>query len=229
MNKSPLLKVIRDQLNLLFFRSFKPSLDKHAHVYIAWGLATTWLVGMGRYWDHPNAEAWQYLGLGSVAYVFVLAAIIWLIVLPLEPSNWSYRNVLIFVTLTSLPALLYAIPVERFMSLQGAKIANFWFLAIVAIWRVALLLVFLRRAAKLSRVAAVTACLLPLALIVTVLSGLNLEHAVFQFMGSMRNETSNDAAYLVVVLLSVLSVFASPVLLFAYLVIVGITRKRART
>ena len=70
-----------------------------------------------------------------------------LIVAPLRPRNWSFVGVLIFVTLTSLPALLYAIPVEKFMSLETAQTANVIFLAIVASWRVALLIVFLKRAA----------------------------------------------------------------------------------
>ena len=58
---------------------------------------------------------------------------------------------LIFVTLTSLPALLYAIPVEKFMALEYAQTANVLFLAVVASWRVALLIVFLKRAAGLTR------------------------------------------------------------------------------
>ena len=61
--------------------------------------------------------------------MFVLSAFLWLIVAPLRPRNWSFIGVLIFVTLTSLPALLYAIPVEKFMSLENAQTANVIFLA----------------------------------------------------------------------------------------------------
>ena len=43
------------------------------------GLIGTWIVGMGRYWDDPSAKLLQHLGMGSVIYIFVLAAFIWLI------------------------------------------------------------------------------------------------------------------------------------------------------
>ena len=138
---------------------------------------------MGRYWDHPNANWWQYAGLGSVAYVFVLALFLWAIVAPLRPRNWSFVGVLIFVTLTSLPALLYAIPVEKFMSMENAQGTNVIFLAVVATWRVGLLVAFLRRAAGLTRAGVAVATLLPLTIIVTALVVLNLEKAVFEIMG----------------------------------------------
>jgi len=102
------------------------------------GIAFAWIAGMGRNWDHPSAHIWQYAGLGSVAYIFVLAAIIWLIVLPIRPEKWSYLSVLTFVGLTSPLDWLYAIPVERMTTMDFAISANMWFLAIVAFWRVAL-------------------------------------------------------------------------------------------
>jgi hypothetical protein len=213
-------KVLADQRDLLLFRPFKPDLHNHWAAYLAWGLFTTWLAGIGRYWDHPNAALWQYLGLGSVAYVFILALILWMIVAPLRPSYWNYLGVLIFVTLTSLPAILYAIPVEKFMSLPTAQSINVLFLAVIAAWRVGLLIVFLRRAAELPAPTAAVAGLLPIALIVTVLVALNLEQAVFDIMGGNRAPTQNDAAYFVLVLISMGSVLASPILLIAYLVTV---------
>ncbi|MBG6210298.1 hypothetical protein IWQ49_004978 [Labrenzia sp. EL_126] len=210
------LRVLADQVRLLSFRAFKPSLAEHWHIYLGWGLFTTWLVGIGRYWDHPRADWWQYAGLGSLGYVFVLAAIVWAISAPLKPQNLSYRNILIFITLTSLPALFYAIPVERFMALSSAQTANVWFLLIVAAWRVALFAVFLRRIGKLGTIAVVVAMLLPLALIVTTLTLLNLEQAVFNIMGGLRDPTSNDMAYGVLALITFFSVIATPVLLIMY-------------
>jgi hypothetical protein len=212
----PLRKILADQRDLLLFRPFKPDLANHWQAYLAWGLFVTWLAGVGRYWDHPSAAPWQYAGLGSLAYVFVLAAFLWAIVRPLTPRPWSYRGVLIFVTLTSLPALLYAIPVEKFMTLENAQSANVIFLAVVAAWRVALLMVFLRRAAGLSALGVAVAGLLPIALIVTALVFLNLERAVFDIMGGNREQTQNDAAYIVLIFISVLSVVASPILLILY-------------
>src|SRR3712207_7552248 len=45
---------------------------------LAFGLACTWLVGVGRYWDNPRASLLQHLGVGSVVYVFALALLLWL-------------------------------------------------------------------------------------------------------------------------------------------------------
>jgi hypothetical protein len=188
----------------------------------------TWLAGLGRYWDHPNAEPWQYAGLGSVAYVLILALILWAVIAPLYPRNWSYPVVLIFVMLTSLPAVLYAIPVEKFLSPDAAQSANVIFLAIVASWRVALLFVFLRRAAGLALGRAVIATLLPLAGIVTILAVLNLEKAVFEIMGGGRASTANDAAYMILLLITVVSVIASPFLLIAYFTAAHYARAEAK-
>lgn len=173
---------------------------------------------MGRYWDNPRAHLWQSLGLGSVAYVFCLALIIWLLLLPLKPKHWSYRNVLVFITLTSPPALLYAIPVERFMPLPAAQSVNAWFLAAVAAWRVALLVVFLRQVARLTGTAIVVAALLPLVVIVVALTALNLEHVVFELMSGIRPEdrSANDRSYEVVLMIAYFSVHAAPFLLAAY-------------
>jgi hypothetical protein len=221
----PLAKILQDQRDLLLFRPFKPVIREHWLAYLAWGLFVTWLAGIGRYWDHPNANWWQYAGLGSVAYVFVLSAFLWLIVAPLRPRNWSFIGVLIFVTLTSLPALLYAIPVEKFMPLEQAQAANVIFLAIVATWRVALLMVFLKRGAGLSPTGVAVAGLLPLTIIVTTLVVLNLEKAVFEIMGGNMQKTQNDAAYLILMLISFFSLLASPVLLILYGMLVYRARK----
>ncbi len=222
-------KVLQDQRDLLLLRPFRPNLKDYASIYLAWGMGITWLAGIGRYWDHPTASTWQYLGLGSVVYVLVLAAILYVVVKPLRPANWSYRSVIVFVTLTSLPALLYAIPVEKFMSLAAAQTANVLFLAVVATWRVAMLLLFLRRAAGLSRAEVTVAGLLPLALIVTSLVVLNLERAVFDIMGGLREQTANDSAYAVLWLISAVSVMASPVLVIAYLVLIARRRRIPQT
>jgi hypothetical protein len=224
----PLGKVLADQRDILLFRPFKPDLKQHRLAYFAWGLFVTWLAGLGRYWDHPNAEPWQYAGLGSLAYVFVLAIVLWAMVAPLYPRNWSYSNVLIFVMLTSLPAVLYAIPVEKFLSPAAAQTANVIFLAIVAGWRVALLFAFLKHAGGLNGSRAFVATFLPLAGIVTALTVLNLEKAVFDIMGGGHESTANDAAYMILFLITVLSVIASPFLLIAYLVAAHHARAEAK-
>jgi hypothetical protein len=215
---SVLRSFISDEVRLLTFRSPSAAIREHWRSYLGFGLFFTCAAGVGRYWDNPRAYLWQYLGLGSVVYVFVLALIIWLLLLPLRPQNWSYRNVLLFITLTAPPALLYAIPVERFMPLPNAQAANAWFLAVVAAWRVGLLFVFLRRVAGLGGFTIFIAALVPLVVIVNALAFLNLEHVMFEIMAGIREQdrTANDSAYAIVWLVSVLSILLAPFLLAAY-------------
>ncbi len=212
-----LTKIISDEIKLLTFKPIRLDFTIF-NLYLAFGIFFTWLCGVGRYWDNPKADMWQYLGLGSVAYIFILALIIWLVIAPLKPNNWSYKNVLLFISLTAPPAILYAIPVEQFMSLKSAQTANVWFLAIVAIWRIALLLKYLKDVAGLSGLCVFVATLLPLTLIVTGLTALNLEHVVFKIMAGLEEheKSANDNAYSVLVLITTFSVIASPVLLSMY-------------
>ena len=222
--------LLLDEWRFLTFRPMSPAIRTHWQAYLAFGLLFTWLAGVGRYWDNPRAGLWQQLGLGSVAYVFTLALLLWALIAPLRPKNWSYRNVLLFLTLTAPPAVLYAIPVERFMSLQNAREANAWFLALIAAWRVALLIIFLKRTAGLSAGATAVATLLPIAGIVIALTALNLEHVVFNLMAGNQSElrSGNDGAYVTVIILSVVAILASPVLLIAYLTFVFLAWRRRR-
>ncbi|MEQ1756227.1 MAG: hypothetical protein ABL973_19075 [Micropepsaceae bacterium] len=103
------------------------------------------------------------------------------------------------------------------MSIGSAQAVNALFLFVVATWRVALLVWFLREIAGLSRGRVLVATTLPIALIIVILSVLNLEHVVFDLMAGNRVPTGNDTAYFVVMLLSVLSIFSLPVLLLIYI------------
>ena len=208
------------QIRFLLFQPARPDLQNRFPDYLTYILLVSWLAGIGRYWDHPAAEPWQYAGLGSVIYVFVLSALLYLVVRPLRPANWSYRAVLIFVGLTSLPGLLYAIPVERLLPMAAAQTVNAWFLVVVACWRVALYIRFLMTAAQLDLFRVIVATLLPLSAIVAALALLNLEHVVFNLMSGIReeDESVNDMAYTVVFTLSVFAFMAFPVTLIAYLV-----------
>ncbi|MCG8673356.1 MAG: hypothetical protein MI867_28460 [Pseudomonadales bacterium] len=196
--------------------------------YLAFGIGFSWLCGIGRYWDNPRADLWQYLGLGSVAYIFILALILWLLIWPLKPNHWKYKNVLLFVSMTSPPAILYAIPVERFMTLEAAQTTNVWFLAVVALWRVALLVRYLNSVAGLSGGAIVVATLMPLTLIVSSLTALNLEHVVFRIMAGLEDheKSANDMAYGILFLITFFSLYTFPFLLVAYLFLVFKIRRR---
>lgn len=215
-------------LRILTFRARLDDFEALDRRHLALGLAFTWVVGMGRYWDNPRVEWLQKAGVGSVVYVFVLSALLWLIGLGLKPERWSYSNLLTFVTLTAPPGLLYAIPVERFLDPADARETNLLFLAVVAAWRVALYGVYLRRYAALPWGALAVQLLLPLTLIVAVLSALNLEKAVFDVMGGVRETTSADAAYMVLVTLTFLSVYLFPVLAGLYVALAVKRRWRAR-
>lgn len=214
--------MVKTQFAFLLFRPIKPDLEKGFWSYLAMITVTTWLVGIGRYWDHPSAEIWQYAGLGSLAYIFVLSAVLYLVVWPMGPSNWRFSTVLIFVGLTSLPAVLYAIPVEKFVDLYTAQSMNAWFLGIVAIWRVALYVWFLMKVACLHWALIMLATILPISGIILMLAILNLEHVVFNLMGGLRETPPgpHDTAYGIVVLLSLFAFFAFPFSMLCYICVV---------
>ena len=204
---------------LLVFRATRDELVAVGWRHLAVGLGCTWLVGIGRSWDKPEADVFRHSGVGSVLYVIALALVVFALVWPLRPPDWSYRRVLTFVTLVAPPAALYAIPVERLLAADVARRVNFWFLALVAVWRVALLLFYLRRVAKLSALEVVTTGLLPLTVIVSGLFALNLDRVVFDIMGGGATGAGGDA-YMVLFALTSLSVVAVWPLLVAYLALV---------
>ncbi len=215
---NPLPIILKDQYLLLSFQRFKPNIAEYGAWYLSFGLFTAWLAGVGRYWDNPKADLWQYFGLGSVAYCIFLSAVVFIIIYPLKPNNWSYKNVLIFISLTSLPAVLYAIPVEKLTTLEVAQRLNVSFLLVVATWRVILFVLYLKRSAGLTGPQIFVAAFLPIVLIINVLAMLNLEHVVFRIMAGITEEerSGNDLAYQVLLMITVLSYSLLPFLLVGY-------------
>ncbi|HEX8476265.1 MAG TPA: hypothetical protein VF666_19855 [Pyrinomonadaceae bacterium] len=205
---------------LLRFRLTREEFAQFDYRHLLLGLLSTWVVGMGRWWDDPGAHMLQHLGVGSLIYIFILSLMLWLVVLPLKPKAWSYVHVLTFVALTSPPAILYAIPVEKFMSLDAARILNVLFLCVVATWRVALLIFYLIRHAEL-RAAAPVAAFLPITAIVVSLTVMNLERAAYVSMSGMRGEpTAHDSSYSILTLLTMLAVLLIIPLLILYVVLI---------
>lgn len=193
------------------------------------GVIGTWVVGIGRYWDDEKASFLQHLGMGSVIYIFALALFIWLILLPFKVENWTYFAVVTFIGLTSFPAIFYAIPVEKFLSMKAANSANVWFLAIVALWRLGLLFYFLNRFTRLSAANIITVTLMPICTIISVLTILNLHQVVFAVMGGIRNPSPHDSSYLVLMLLTGISMLLSVPLLLAYGIGIYTSRKKSKS
>lgn len=210
------LAVFGTLLRVLTFRAKREELLAMNWRHLSVGLFFTWVAGMGRYWDNPRAEPLQILGFGSVIYVFALSALLYVIVWGFRPANWRYSNLLTFVTLTSPPAILYAIPVETFMSESAAISANSWFLAIVAAWRMALLVYYLRRVPALNGVDLLAASCSPVVLVIVALTFLNLERAVFDIMRG-KASTSEDGAYFVLIMLTCVSMVVVWPLLVLYI------------
>jgi len=218
-----------DEFRLLTFRAPSAAMRQHRGGYLALGLLVTWLAGVGRYWDSPNALPWQYAGLSSLSYVFLLALVIWAVILPLGARNWSYRNVLLFVTLTVPPALLYAIPVELFLPLSAAHGINSAFLAIVASWRVTLLAGFLVRVAGLGGFTLAVGLLTPLAITVDVIALMGLEHVVYANMVGLRDPENAEAGDGIANFLCQAAGVLTPFLIAGYARLVWLHKSRAGT
>jgi hypothetical protein len=211
------MQISRDIINLLKFKYSRENMLAFTNKHLITGLIGTWIVGMGRYWDDPKASILQHLGLGSVIYIFALALFIWLIILPFRIKSWSYKIVLTFISLTSFPAIFYAIPVELFFSISTANTMNVIFLAVVALWRLCLLYHFLKQFTQLPTSNIITITFMHICLIISVLTILNLHNVVFEVMGGIRNPSPHDSSYFVLMILTGLSMILAIPLLLAYI------------
>jgi hypothetical protein len=216
-----MIRVLATVARMLAFRASGEELRTLDRRHLALGLFLTWLVGMGRWWEDPRASLLQHLGIGSIIYVFALSLFLWLLLWPMTAQHWAYFNILTFVSLTSPPAILYAIPVRHGLDLPAAQTLRLWFLVIVAGWRVLLLGFYLGRGAGFSGFNRLVATLFPLTVIVFALTALNLEKVVFSFMGGIGKEqrSVNDGAYNALFLLTTLSVLLFVPLFISYTVI----------
>src|SRR5579872_7368400 len=147
---------------LITFQLTREEFAQFDRADLAVGLVCTWLAGIGRTLHNHRVEWWQHAGLGSVLYIFVLTLLLYLVLAPLRIKGISYPHILTFVSLTSPTGFIYAIPVESFLSLDSASGARFIFLAIVAAWRVAMLIFYLKRHCQLPTFSTAVVGLLPL-------------------------------------------------------------------
>lgn len=216
--RSEFSEVLVTELKFLAFRPVRPDVKRLRWHFLVLGLVSSWLAGMGRYWDTSEAQWWQYAGLGSVVYTFFMATFLFALILPMHPRNWSYLNVLTFVGMTAPPAIFYAIPVERFTDPTTASQVNYGFLIVVATWRVGLLWLYLRRSAQLRIVPAMVALMLPLALMMVVLAYMQLSMTVMEGMAGIRTEQPKNLAGEFIVSLGFISFWLTPFLGVGYIV-----------
>jgi hypothetical protein len=174
------------QLQILTLTATKEellSLDTDA---LLWGLLMVWLAGIGRFWDDPTAELFQRSGLPSLIYIWVLALFLWIFILFLRPKNWSYLRLVTFISMTGMPAFLYAIPLEKMMNEYEAAEGNAMLLIIVACWRVLMLANYLIRVTGLNIFCVTVALLLPLMTIVNILVTTGTFAETFDAMSGTR-------------------------------------------
>lgn len=212
--------VLATAARILTFRATREELLNLRYKHLAVGLVCALIVGIGRYYDNDRVGLLQHLGIGSVIYVLLLSLFLWLLIWPMRPRDWSYLRVAAFVSLVSPPAILYAIPVQYFYSVDVANGWNALFLGIVATWRVALLVFYLRRLAQLDWFATGVATLMPLTFIVVSLTMLNLDRVVYDLMGGFRRETADDSSYSYLIALTYFSLLMFIPLLLSYVYLV---------
>lgn len=208
---------------MLFLRSTEEDYRSFNTTHLAIGLVCTWLVGMGRHWDNPRIEMPMSLGVGSLAYVFVLALLLLIVGWPFRSELWTYRRILTMVVLSAPPAAIYAIPVERWLDFETARSVNVWFLAIVALWRMC---IWGRFAAYTSAtdhwLTIMSIILMPVSVILAVLVVLNLEQAAADFMSGLQpppEGTTADAAYVWLWLLTFFTIYLIlPIVAIIYVV-----------
>ncbi|MEK7857572.1 MAG: hypothetical protein AAB320_00400 [Elusimicrobiota bacterium] len=192
---------------VLFMRATADEVRAFGGRELAVGAAACWIVGIGRWWDDPTAQLVQKLGLGSVAYPFVLGALLWLLFWPWRLPHWRYKALAAYIALCAAPGLLYVVPVEMFLSTEGALAYNSVALSIVASWRVVLLHRYFRVAAGLSGLSALVATLLPVAAIVMGMTMLNVSSGVIEGMGGFRGDPKDAFAAQIGIMASVLLIW----------------------
>lgn len=220
-NRLPILKTLARLL------SFRLTPEEFAQLsdwrFLAFGMLGTWIVGIGRHWDAPNVEPLKQSGIGSIAYVFLLSLLLYLFGEPLKPRNWSYGRVLTFVSLTSFPAAVYAIPVERWTDMATAQLLNVLFLLFVATYRISLYVSFLKRSSGLDGFTAFVATALPIMAIVSVIVLSGHARIVFDIMGGLGTTTPtvDDAVNGILLFITGLTFCGGLPVLILYLALIG--------
>lgn len=215
---------------VLTFRDRPGELQDLSWRLLCLGLACTWLVGIGRWWDDPRPEIplLARAGLGSVIYVFALSFLLWVFTLPFARHKTNYRQMLAFVACTSPPAILYAVPVEKWLPFGPASLYNLAALLIVATYRVCLLIHYLRRGPRLLPKEVGLVAATPIMLILLGLGAAGMAARIVDIMGGFRENIPQQSAEMIVFLIAGCGFYLTPLLLLGYLIsAAGAVRRRA--
>jgi hypothetical protein len=220
------MEKIKSALKLIFrvlsFRATPEEFGRAGKEFLLTGLAITWVVGIGRWWDDPRVLPIPVrMGLGSVVYVFVLAAVLWVLAKPLMNRRTGYYEVAAFVAATSLPGIIYAFPIEAISPDAPASDYNVKALLFVAAYRVSLLIWFCYRILQLSFPGALVVTFLPISLISLGVVMAGMGHRVFDIMGGFREAFPPSAVEEVLTMIGCLSFLLAPVLGLWYVMACG--------
>jgi hypothetical protein len=176
------------------------------------------VAGLAREYDGEDLlhQPWHLLiplgaSLATSAVLYVLVrGIAWAHGAQDPPPLGGYLDFLGLYWLTAPLALVYAVPVERFMSAADATRANLWLLGLVALWRVVLMA---RVVSVLYRIGFFTAMFIVMLFgdTVAVILLSMTELPIVAIMGGIRLSESESALYSTVMLLRVLTVLSWPV------------------
>lgn len=211
-------KALRTIFRILTFRATREELQENVAALLVTALVITWIVGIGRWWDDPrDLPLFARMGIGSVLYVFGMAAILWVTFAPLVSERLGTHHFVAFVASTSLPGLVYAVPVERWTDMDTAATYNVFALLFVSVYRVSLLVWFCRRISKLNWIESMVTTFLPISVIAFVLTALGHAASVMDIMGGLRDRMSKSDMEMIVGLIGCLSIVVGPVLIVIYI------------
>ncbi|MBX7131796.1 MAG: hypothetical protein K1X67_03860 [Fimbriimonadaceae bacterium] len=213
-----IIEPLRDLGRFLTFRATVEDFDRYGVPHFVLGLTITWLVGIARNWDLVTAPLFARLGLASVAYIFFMAFLIF--AFAWMPSNIqrSYGKVLTVVAMTAAPGLIYGIPVEMFLSVDDAQAVNLAFLAVVALWRVALAIQFCGKGCGNTVGVGAAIIFVPIQILIFVLVGTGRAGYIMDIMGGLRGGEFRDANYTVNLVIANLWCLAWPGIVLALFV-----------
>ncbi len=209
---------------MLTFRLTPEEYDRLGFKHLLFGLATAWLVGYGRWWDRPDdVSPFLRSGALSVLTVIGLGFLLHRVMTGLVPRHEGHMRTAAYVSLTSLPAAIYALPLERWMELEQARTGNVAMLAVVAAWRVALYVYLLRRIAGFPIYTTIVTTLLPLAVIICFVTISGTQFRVLSIMTGVTVDppppSTAETRFDIIASLSCLSLVLTPVLVILWLIL----------